>query len=510
MKKGLIITLVILVLFFLFFGRTPFALDLVYSFFNHVLSWILGIGFSISLIVGVVKLANFSDGAGKAWLATLAFAILWTPVLIFQRPLMRYALYQNTEYKQTETLVAQNETRDVPYTVAATNFIASNPDSMTKPGDLDYVNGEWISSIDPKGFWNTLKENSNGYFVYQPENPKKVGFVRESMPFAENGWGRNSSSWFVKSLGFKEYFSEFHEVLYVQDENADEMLGVISLIKRKGFTRWPYVSEVLVIHSDGRVEKLSPTQAENDDRLAGIALEPEWLTNEKTLAYGYRYGVNNALFRRQGRIQVQVSSVNDENSAPFHLETVEGNMWFTPFSPRNGTTLIGIAMEYSHDINGPVYIWNTPNGEGYKGADYLASLIEGSPNHEEISWYRTGGDGASSGNKTVLEVVPVVRSEADGNHLYFLGYTSPAPKSVEVSFYTVVDPISGTVYEDLFKDSDLESWLRGEFELQPQIASSTTNTCTATPVGLDLPSMSSQELIAEMQLILEELSKRNK
>jgi len=507
MKKigWVIVVLTILVVLFLIFGRTEFLSGLVYNFANHMISWILGIVFSIALILAIGAASEGDDSTGIVWTAMLVIGVVWILVMIFQGPVTRYALYRNTEYQQTDSLVPDIEIRDVPYTVASANFVGTNPDSMTQPGDLDYVQGRWIASIDPRGFWNTLTNNSQGFFVYDPNSEDKVIRITQEMPFAESGWWFNSSTWFVRGV---KYFSEFHEILYVQD--GDEVIAVISLIQRQGFERWPYVSNVLVVHPSGTVEILSVDQAEADPRLQDIALKPEWLANEEVLAYGYRHGVFNAMFTRKGRIQVQTSNVNDENSAPFHFKTTQGNMWFTPYSPLRGTSLIGMAMTSSHDIDGPVYIWELSEGEAYPGADYMSSLVEGAPEHQEISWYRTGtnGDGGTieSGNKTVLEIIPVIRPEPSGNHLYCVGYTSTAPHSVNVSFYTVIDPKTQMVYQDLFTDQEMEAWLLGEFELQPQSANQIgiSSTCTIT----DLDSMATENLIERIDQLLAELESR--
>ncbi len=482
MKKGgwIALVIVLLVLFFFLFGYTESFSGLIYNIANHMVSFLL-----ILLIIGsfVYACVQSSDtGENRHFWWPVLFIFAWVFVLVIQGPVTRYGLYLHTEYLPNDTLVAQDETRDVPYTVAATNFVGTNPDAMSQPGDLDYVQKKWIASIDPKGFWNRLAKDSKGFFVYDPDSSDKVVRIIQTMPFAENGWWWNSSAWFVKS---KAYFSEFHEVLYVQDPESGETIAVISLIKRQGFSRYPYVDSVMIVHSNGRVEHLTVEQAEADPRLTDIALKPEWLANEEVRAYGYRYGVLNAVFTRQGRIQVQTSSVNDENSAPFHLATQNGNMWVTPYSPLKATSLLGIASTSSHDVNGPVYIWQLPEGQAYLGADRLASLVEGAPSHRNINWFRSSStdDGAkiTCGNMTVLEMIPVVRAEPDGNHLYFLGYTSTAPNSVIVSFYTIVDPKTQTVYKDIMSDGEVEAWLRGEFELQP--VSSETDTVDVAPAG---------------------------
>ncbi len=501
----------LVVICFLFFGYTTSVSGLIYNISNHLISFVLVILIVASFVFALIQ-ASDNGELKHFWWPTISI-VAWIMVLIFQEPVMLNNLYKNTNYTEGQ-LKAQVEVRDVPYTVAATNFDATNPDSMSQPGDLDYIQGEWIASIDPKGFWNTLTKESQGFFVYDPNGTDKVLRLIQNMPFAENGLWFNSSTWFVKR---QSYFAEFHEIQYIADQETHEVLAVVALIKRQGFSRWPYVANVLIVHPDGDTEMLTVDQAEADPRLVGIAIKPEWIANMEAQAYGYRNGVIKAIFNRQGRIQVQTSSVNDENTAPFHLETVEGNMWVTPFSPHKGNSLIGIATTSSHDVNGPVYIWMLPEGQAYLGADRLTSLIEGAPSHRNINWFRSSttkeGEDITCGNMTVLEMVPVVRAEAGGNHLYFMGYTSTAPNSVVVSFYSIVDPQTQVVYKDLMSDGEVESWLRGEYELKP--VSADTEAIEATPAGAcslseAVSSQPTNELFDLIDSILQELENRAK
>lgn len=508
MKKDylwLIVAVILVGVFILSFGKTGLISGLVWNFSNHALSWLIAIGSFVLLILAFSEATN-GENSGRYFFLSILLFVFWILILVFQGPVMRFGLYTHTVYENTTTLVSQNKIRDVPYTVASSNFVGTNPDSMSKPGDLDYVQGRWIASIDPRGFWNTLTRHSEGFFLYDPTGEDPVVRITQKMPFAESGWWFNSSTWFVKS---EKYFAEFHEILYIQDSETGEVFAVVSLIGRQGFARWPYIVSVMIVDQLGNIEMLTPSQAENDPRLIEVALRPEWLMKQQVEAYGFRKGILPGLFNRQGRIQVQRSAVNDENSAPFHMETVQGNMWFTPFSPLRSSSLIGIAMASSHDISAPIRIWELTSGDGYGGSDYMASLVEGSPSHNGFTWYREGdnseGGKITSGNMTVLEMMPVVRAEAEGNHLYYLAYTSTAPNSVKVLFYTVVDPKSQTVFQDLYTAEQIEQWLRGEFELQPQ--TSDVSICT-TSSDQNLSSMSVEDLLSLIEEVTQEIRNR--
>lgn len=497
---GLIVTVIALILLAPTHTMSAILLDMLYV---HPFSWTLLV---IGLAFAVVGIMKADDEVAWPWFVAILVGVLWIGWLIIQKPLMYAELYKNTVYEVDSDLVEQSSIRDIPYTVASTNFTNTNPDSKTGPGDLDFVNGKWIASVNPTNIWNKFSMPTQGFFQFDPSSADEVVKIVQQMPYAEGGFFGNSETFYVRS---KDYFSEFSEILYVQDPENKEVFAIVSLMKRAGFSRYPYVSSVMIIHGDGNYENLTIKEAEADPRLKGIALKPEWLMEQEVIAYGYRYGVG-VIFSRDGRIELQSSNVNDENKPPFHIETKNGNYWYTPYSPLVSKGLKGIAMSASHDIDGPVYIWQLPANQAYGGADFMTSLIEGSPAHRDYAWYRQTGE-TKCGNITVLEMVPVIREEPNGNKLYFLGYVSTAPNSVEVLFYSIVDPESQVVYEDMTTPAEVNSWLRGDFELKPQtetdqIEISTTGVCSIEDIGSQL----TEDLIKMIDNILAELERRIK
>jgi hypothetical protein len=477
MKKGTwIILIFVIVVVLIVFGPGWTLSSIANSVFNiDPVAWLLGTIALACLALSSLVSDSGNDGAGRLFLAFIVFGFAWLLWFIFQGPIMLNSLYKNTGYIESD-LISQNNIRDVPYTVAITNITGTNPESRTGPGDLDFVEGVWISSIDPKGVWNAISMPTQGFFLYDPRSKDKVVTISQEMPYAEGGLFFNSSTYFVRS---KKFFAEFTEILYVRVNDTDEVVGVMSLIKRRGISRWPYVANVLVVHGDGQYEMLSVIQAEADPRLVNIALKPEWLVKKEVEAYGYRYGVIKGVFSKTGRIQIQKSSVNDENSPPFHLNTPNGYFWYAPFSPLRSESLTGIAMTSSHDVDGPVYVWTLPKGQAYVGSDFMVATIEGK--HKQYAWYRETED-SKCGNMTVLEMVPVVKSENGENKLYFLGYVSTAPKSVDVLFYTIIDPETGVVYEDLQTADQVNFWLQnGEYDLMPIGEYEMTQPAVGTP-----------------------------
>jgi len=84
MKKfGWVFALAVLLVFVLAFGKTTFMSGLIYNFSNHMLSWLLGIVFTISLIIFLTFAMGESEFRGKFFRLASISGILWIVVLIF-------------------------------------------------------------------------------------------------------------------------------------------------------------------------------------------------------------------------------------------------------------------------------------------------------------------------------------------------------------------------------------------------------------------------------------------
>ncbi len=482
----------------------------IYRFYSNPIASISFMAMVAAFIVAFVKFWNTSTGSIAYALLGIASGFFWVCWLFISQPIMKVGLYQNTDYQATEQLVHVVEPRPVGYAEATTNFRNQNPEARFGPGDLDYVRGEWLAEFGPATIWNYLTAPTQGFFVYKPQEQDKVQIVRQEMPFAESGWLWNSAGYFIHQ---KDPFVEFHEILYIKDQDGGYM-AMVSLIKRSGWRRVPYVSTILLIHADGETEWLSPRQAKNDERLYGIQLIPEWLSRKKVEAYGWQNGIWEGMISKRGRIQVQQSQVNEENSAPYHLETPDGAMWFTPFGPLGKESLKGIMMQDSHDVAEPILVWKLPGDQAYQGVDALATEIKAAPNHPgDINWLRVSnveGGSTRSGDTDVIEMIPVPHLEGDRIVLHFMGYVAIDPP-VNTRFYTIINAETREVLEDVYSIDEVTAWLNGAKELSVQTEKndvSQESSYDADPSD-DLSGMSEEELLHLLKQIAEELEKRS-
>ena len=476
-----------------------------YSVYSNPIGWLLPLAL-VGLWGALVTRLKLEAKAFGMMVGVLLVPI-WLLWAIISGPIMLRGLYERTVYQPVATLVPLTESRAVSYAEAGENFTNQNPDTRFAPGDLDYVNGHWVAEFGPNGYFDLLNKliyPSQGFFLYDPAEVDKVQIVRQEMPFAEDGLLWNSAEFFVRQ---HDPFVEFHEVLYVQDGQGAYM-AMISLIKRAGWARVPYVAEIGLIHSDGSAEWLTPAQAEADPRLEGVQIEPEWLAAKKTEAYGWRNGIWVGMMTRQGRVSVQRSSINEENSAPYHLVSAQGMMWYTPFGPLGKDSLKGIMMEASNSIDGPVYVWELPGDQAYQGVDALATEIKAAPNHPaDVNWLRVSQGEESevrSGDTDVIELLPAPRLEDGRVVLYFTGFVAIDPPT-RTRFYVIINAETREVLQDVYSVNEVNAWLRGELALGVQRGGQDG---TTVGTGVNLGEMSVEELWDLLAAVVEELRRR--
>lgn len=470
-----------------------------WAFINPVFFFGLWISIIMFFVSFGAKTSLLRVGSGLL----LAFSIVW---LISSRSIMLSGLYKQTQYEHVPELVAITEMRDASYMEAQENFRDQNPEARFSFHDLDYVRGEWRADFSPDAGITPLWMKTSGFFVYRPGEADPVVIRRQKMPFAEGGWLFNSDKFYIYN---KAVFTRYMEIIYVEDPDTGGFMGVVSLIGRRGIARVPFLTRVMIIHSDGKYEMLSPAQAEEDERLEGVQLTPEWLAKQRTLAYGWREGFWAGVFTRKGRITVQTSMVNTENAAPYHLRTGEGMMWFTPFAPQGKESLKGVAMEASELTDGKIRIWQLSDDQAWKGVDALATEVKATERERDINWLRVSkveGGEARSGDTDIVELLPCPRKTNDTTRLYACGYVAFDPPKT-TRFFTIIDVQTLEVMNDVRTVEEVNRWLKGEVELESTTSSSppaeAADTECSNPTGL-----SEKQLIRCIKLFAEELENR--
>jgi hypothetical protein len=422
--------------------------------------------------------------------------------LITYTPKVMIALRNENFYKQVEAPITITDLRVSSYAEAQTNFRTQNPDARFQIGTLTYVRDRWVAEYGPKGLFNLYRFPTQGLYEYDPMASRNPTYVQNPMPFAERGLLGNGLR---AQIGQRDPFAYYDKVLYAQDPDfPGQYMAVVSLTKCRGvLTPVPYVSNVVLIHQDGRQEWLTATEASADQRLDGLQLIPEWLEYNRISAYGYTHGVWDALFTHTDQVQVQTSSTNEENGAPFHLRGEDGMYWVTPMSPYNTPSFVGLAWQKSGDINGPIYIWRVPQKQAYPGVDALSATIKNSEGHpSDVKWL-INNNGTLSGETEILEMLPV----GHNGQLYFVGYAAMGSNPQQTRMFVTIRPTDSVVLKDLFTITEVNNWLQGSYDLPP-LTTAVSNQAESTG-QLDLSDYSTSELWKLLNQVINEIQNRD-
>lgn len=410
------------------------------------------------------------------------------------------ALRAETQYVPAEVPLNITDFRVSSYGEAQTNFKTQNPDARFQIGNMNYIGDRWIAEFGPKGFWNSFKYPTQGFYEYNPSVNKNPQYIENSMTFAENGIAGNSLRVLIAK---RDPFAYYDKALFALDPDyPGTYMAVVSLTKRRGLDAVPYVSNVVIIHKNGLTEWLEPYQASTDIRLAGLQIVPEWLEFMRVNAYGFKHGVWDSMVYHTDQVQVQTSSTNEENTPPFHMRSGDNMYWVTPMSPYDTPSLVGLAWQQSNDINGPIYVWTVPNRQAYPGVDAMTATIKNSSGHpSDVKWLINNG-GTLSGETEILEMLPV----GHNGQLYFVGYAALGSNPQQTRLFATIRASDSVVMQDQFTISEVNTWLQSTNDIS--VLKPDAEQTTVTTDQLDLSVYSTDQLWDLFNQIMEEIRKR--
>ena len=218
-------------------------------------------------------------------------------------------------------------------------------------------------------------------------------------------------------------------------------------------------------------------------------------------AYGYQHGVWDSMVYHTDQVQVQTSSTNEENTAPYHMRSGDNMFWVTPMSPYDTPSFVGLAWQQSNDINGPIYVWRVPDRQAYPGIDALTATIKNSSGHpSDVKWLINNG-GTLSGETEILEMLPV----GHNGQLYFVGYAALGSNPQQTRLFATIRASDSVVMQDLLTAGEVNTWLGGTNELS---VLNPTAEAVVTSESLDLSGYSTDQLWDLLDQIMEEIRKR--
>ena len=309
-------------------------------FFNNLGFWlvlVLIIGTVAALVATVVGLATgeWATGAGTFMLVFVVGFVVWMSVYwVLGGKWTLSKVYQQETYNEIRALPDTSAVRFLPLEVARIYGRAKLQEPRIHLGDAEpIVRGNevlWIMPRTPKGFWNETLRRADGFAIV--DNEGNVEMFRQEMSVGEGMDGRDAISWKLRQT---RYWSTVNEVYYVQD--TDGTVVAVAPFMDYSFS-WPVMvpkwGGVFLVHSDGRIETLTPAKAMEHSLLKDVRIVPEKWARLKVEAYALKNGIRNSITTHEDQVQIpSVSTIAGGNEMPFLLPTTNGQKWFVATVP---------------------------------------------------------------------------------------------------------------------------------------------------------------------------------
>ncbi len=204
-------------------------------------------------------------------------------------------------------------------------------------GDIAFINGtpSWVFGLVPDGLINTfILQDKGAIYVDMSSSSKNTQIIEETMKIGE---GMAVTDWYLWTLYKNRYWVDYGDPYFVPAPNGGLYIAVpvISYEYRWRFPTLftvPKWDGVALIHSDGKVEFLTPEEARRHPALQGQKLFPEGLARYYVESFRYVHGIINKLFYH--RDELEIADVPGQgNQQPFLVATERGLKWFVACEP---------------------------------------------------------------------------------------------------------------------------------------------------------------------------------
>jgi len=228
--------------------------------------------------------------------------------------------------------------RIVPQSVA-TRFASNTlnfPQYRIGASDVTVYNGtpHWSYPLSPDGTWNYFTKRQHGTVLV--DMTEKSARVRTVTGDLNRGIGTafyNDYRW--KLLRQGQYLVNYQDPFMVVHEGA-QYIAVPYTKPTFHWTPLPHTTPewggVALVHQDGTIEDLSPSQARQHEALADQRLYPFHLTRRSVAATKYRNGIVNTFTSHEGEIEV-APVPGEGNDQPFTVMTDDGLVYVVAVEP---------------------------------------------------------------------------------------------------------------------------------------------------------------------------------
>ncbi len=332
------------------------------------LPWIAAI---VVLIVGRMlgnrqKLTVADLQAGRypgrgLWASSFAVAGLVFFVLQAVNPLLvQRSLSKNTTFTPITQPPDAGIVRLVPREVAQQVLSGSLNSSTEGLSDLRVVDTpkglQWSAIRTPEGLFRRYTKKSAGLVLLDAQNTTRTSEeVDAEFTYAPGLAVFDSLTWQLRE---RRLLADLTDPVGILDK-ANKPLILVPYLTYKGFPiRRPVLGGAFVVHPDGKIEDLSPSEAQKRPEIADSGrLYPDVLTRREHDSYALRGGIWNYLFVHEGQTKITDTELNRQ---PYLLQSQDGgNTWVSvaePYGRGQATT----AIFFTDAVTGKTSIWKVP------------------------------------------------------------------------------------------------------------------------------------------------------
>jgi len=471
-------------------------------FYLNPIFWLLVVLAFLSLLITISD-NSWAKAIGDIGVVLFCGLAVW--YMLFAGPTADEKLVKGIQPEKLVTMPDTTGVRYLPHEVAVTYAKSKMNDPAYVIGDLDPLdyNGQlfYIAPRIPNGWYNAINGSKTaGVMIIKSDGQVDDSF-HQSQTYGEGMYITNNILW---QLFAKKYWCEIPETYYVIYNGEILTMSPYITYHFDFPVMVPEWGGVFVLHSDGRIEDLTPDQAINDPRFVDQRLYPEEMARRIGNGWQYRGGVPNSLFTHND--QTELPRIKDsENQMPYLLPSDPNPYWFVGLEP-HGSSYSIYKMLFTDAHTGKISIFEIPKERNLVGPNKAIDFVKAA--FPTTQWYRETGD-TTGGTIVAIEPKPII--------LKGVLYWQVSITNLDHAGVTRTAVINANTQKVVYFDSqdELNLFLEGKFdgrvpENQAGLQPSQPATGTEVPGGLDLSKLSDKQLLDLLNQIVGEMERRSK
>jgi hypothetical protein len=393
-----------------------------------------------------------------------ALALAWTVLVFLGTDYLTYVRYASG-FARRDGLVStppdfvrftplENACGDIGNSVSASNeeVHCDLVKPLIRPNGLAYA-----ALITPAGLLQTFAMKNPGFMVLDDSSDGEQTPERRLRRVDDPQQIGPDMAWFdglELVLARTDFFAAYDTPHYLALDSSrpDKLTVAVPKIKFGLLFRLPYWGGVVLVHSDGHVEDLTPDQALRDHRLKQQWIYPVRLARHYVHLqnYGAGWGPLTPFVRVPGRLEIE--SLPGDNQFPFLTRAADGKTYFVTATKGVGSAQ-GLYRMYfvdSHSGKGSFYEFRSHEVAYGPGAG-LARIT----NIPGYQWRTREGHG------TMIAAEPVYVLRPKDGELYWK-FTITNSTFSGISATAVARASRPDDIRVFGRRSELENWLRGD------------------------------------------------